>query len=177
VLMLDIDHFKQFNDRFGHETGDRVLKEVGRVLRERVRESDLVARFGGEEFSIVLPDIDQAGAIALAEQLRAGVEHIDLRGAELGTGEGAISVSISIGLAVLASPGIRPADLLRAADRALYDAKHRGRNRVSVAERLGDTVQVRGVGVAAVPPARVAAPAPTLDYAAAAGEPPGSGAP
>jgi diguanylate cyclase (GGDEF)-like protein len=142
VLMLDVDHFKRFNDCFGHETGDRVLKEVGRVLRDGVRASDLVARFGGEEFSVVLPDIDQAGAVALAEQLRHAVQSVSLSTGEVEAG----GISISIGLTVLTTPGIRPVDLLRAADRALYDAKHRGRNQVRVAERFADVWEVRGIG-------------------------------
>jgi len=153
LLMLDVDHFKLFNDRFGHQTGDLVLKEVARVLRERVRESDLVARFGGEEFSVVLPDIDRAGAVALAEQLRHAVEHISL---STGTHEVA-SVSISIGVTVLTQPGTSsPADLLRAADRALYEAKRRGRNQVSIAARLSDGLELpfaesAAIGVQAAP--------------------------
>lgn len=126
VAMLDADYFKRVNDQFGHEIGDAVLRRLADTLKSRLRTSDAVARLGGEEFIAVLPDTDQAGALALAESLRAAVEaHVDpLYG----------SITVSIGVAVGLGPETDGAVLLRCADEALYRAKAGGRNRVCAAE-------------------------------------------
>jgi diguanylate cyclase (GGDEF)-like protein len=129
VFMIDVDHFKQFNDRHGHEAGDTVLREVGRLLREFARESDIAVRYGGEEFTLVLPDADGNVALDRAEALRAAVESLELsfHGSVLGT------LTISIGIALYPEHGRSPNDVLRSADQALYVAKRNGRNRAQLA--------------------------------------------
>lgn len=129
VFMIDVDHFKQFNDRHGHEAGDTVLREVGRLLREFARESDIAVRYGGEEFTLVLPDADGDVALHRAEALRAAVECLELsfHGSVLGT------LTISIGVALYPEHGRSPNDVLRSADQALYVAKRNGRNRAQLA--------------------------------------------
>lgn len=124
LLVCDIDHFKQINDRFGHPAGDRVLREVARILRQSVRNRDTVIRWGGEEFVIVLEDCAQAPAAELAERLRARIG--DHRDAQVG------ACTVSIGLAMRA-PGETMDALFARADAALYQAKRSGRNRLSVA--------------------------------------------
>ena len=130
LFMIDVDHFKQFNDRHGHEAGDTVLREVGRVLREHSRDADIAARYGGEEFTLVLPEADTHVALERAETLRAAIEALSLsfRGSALG------SLTISIGLATYPAHGDTPAALMHRADQALYTAKRSGRNRVHLAE-------------------------------------------
>lgn len=127
VLMVDIDHFKRVNDQFGHQAGDQVLCRVVKVLQERVRSQDLVGRYGGEEFLVVLPGTDVAGALLLAGELREAVE----------SPASAIGVTVSIGVS---GGRLEPGDgwdmLVAAADRALYRAKENGRNRVEVATAL-----------------------------------------
>jgi diguanylate cyclase (GGDEF)-like protein len=123
LLVADIDHFKKFNDAFGHARGDEVLKTVARALLDGVRTQDIVCRYGGEEFALILPGMGGIEAHAVAEDLRRAVAR------ERGpTGE---PVTISVGLATSADPGIAEVtDLFHAADEALYRAKHAGRNRV-----------------------------------------------
>jgi two-component system cell cycle response regulator len=125
LLMLDIDHFKRINDRYGHPAGDSVLAEVGRVLQTRMREYDLVARYGGEEFVILLPEADLAAAKQVAESLRETVAAISIP-----TDQGVIRPTISCGAVALTSPESGVEDLVRRADAALYEAKQSGRNRV-----------------------------------------------
>ena len=129
LLMIDIDHFKLFNDQHGHDVGDQVLLEVAQVLQHQTRGSDVAARYGGEEFTIVLTDMPASLAFERAEQVRAGVEALDLRAAGKSLG----IVTISIGLAQFPTHGSSVAELLIAADKALYEAKRAGRNRVVVA--------------------------------------------
>jgi diguanylate cyclase (GGDEF)-like protein len=126
LLMIDIDHFKSVNDHYGHEVGDRVLIEIAEVCRNIVRTTDIVARLGGEEFAVLLPEtrLDDAGV--LAERLRRAASEMSLA-----HGEGTLSVSVSIG-ASEASPATDIPALLRQADQALYEAKGSGRNRVSL---------------------------------------------
>jgi len=132
VMMVDIDHFKRVNDDLGHLAGDQVLCSVVEVLRARVRSQDLVGRYGGEEFMVVLPDTPLAGAQQLARQLCQAV------GASRCRAEGTeIAVTVSIGVA---GGRLEPGDswdmLISAADRALYRAKENGRNRVEAADGL-----------------------------------------
>jgi diguanylate cyclase (GGDEF)-like protein len=129
LLMIDIDHFKNFNDLHGHEVGDQVLREVAQVLQHQTRGSDVAARYGGEEFTVVLVDIPAELALERAEKVRADVEKLVLHpsGKVVGT------VTISIGLAQFPTHGSTVEALLLAADKALYEAKHAGRNRVVVA--------------------------------------------
>ena len=122
LLVADIDHFKQFNDRFGHLRGDDVLKAVARHLRDGVRGQDTVCRYGGEEFALILPGMNGVQAAAVAESLRAAVEN-----ATLSVGK----VTISVGVACPTDQSIPNVDdFFRAADTALYQAKIQGRNRV-----------------------------------------------
>jgi diguanylate cyclase (GGDEF)-like protein len=127
ILIGDVDHFKKFNDTFGHPVGDLVLVAVGQALRANVRPPDLVARYGGEEFLIILPDTDEGGARLVAERVRVAVSEVVLKA----DGAGDLpQITISLGGACL-SPGQPMADLLSTADRALYESKHAGRNRVA----------------------------------------------
>ncbi len=134
LIMLDIDHFKKFNDTYGHQTGDRVLIALAHVLRETVRgidvkeaerRRDIVARYGGEEFSVILPNTGVQGALAVAERLRHNVE--TFTGMRSDEGQ-QLSITISLGVAEW-QPGQSADHLLHCADDALYEAKHRGRNR------------------------------------------------
>jgi diguanylate cyclase (GGDEF)-like protein len=128
VLMIDIDHFKRFNDSFGHDAGDQILKSVADVLRSGTRTGDVVCRFGGEEFVVVLVDADDQSALARAETLRKAVKEIQLSYGpqQLGT------VTISIGVATFPLVGSSFDEVQQAADAALYRAKASGRNRVEV---------------------------------------------
>jgi diguanylate cyclase (GGDEF)-like protein len=135
LLMIDVDHFKRFNDQHGHEVGDRVLREVAQVLQRNARGSDVAARYGGEEFTVVLTDMPGAQGLERAEQLRLDVERmaIEVGGAAVG------SVTVSIGLAQFPADGSSVEALFLAADKALYEAKRAGRNRVVIASPAGQT--------------------------------------
>ena len=135
VLMIDIDHFKRFNDAQGHQAGDLLLCELGRAFRTLVRGHDVVCRYGGEEFALVMPDIPPEVALERAEQLRNSAENLktNYRGQALGP------VTISVGLAMFPQHGSTPEALLGIADRALYQAKAHGRNRVVRAGELADS--------------------------------------
>jgi diguanylate cyclase (GGDEF)-like protein len=127
LLLLDIDHFKNYNDTNGHVAGDEVLKKVGQLLRGSVREDDVVARYGGEEFVILYPGASKALAYRLAQGLRRAVESHPFAGAErqpLG------AVTISGGVASFPQDAKGAVELIRAADDALYQAKKAGRNRI-----------------------------------------------
>ena len=128
VLMLDIDHFKRFNDSFGHDAGDHLLQEVALALLGNVRERDIVTRYGGEEFTILMPAASLQRAQERAEAIRVAVAGTTLvhRGVELGR------VTVSIGLAANPQHGKTTQQLLLAADKALYQAKEQGRDRVLV---------------------------------------------
>jgi diguanylate cyclase (GGDEF)-like protein len=128
VLMLDLDHFKAINDRFGHAVGDRALKHAGALLKAGVREVDSVARFGGEEFVALMPGAGIEAARAVAERLRE-----DLVTHPLASDAANVSLSASIGLAQWDDPGEDASHLLARADAALYCAKLQGRNRVVTA--------------------------------------------
>jgi diguanylate cyclase (GGDEF)-like protein len=125
VLACDLDHFKQINDVYGHESGDRVLKETAYVMRKHLRSFELVYRMGGEEFLIVLPGASLAEGTAIAERVRAAVETARPCG---------LDVTVSVGVAAASGNGVVFEPLFRAADAMLYEAKRTGRNRVA-AER------------------------------------------
>lgn len=126
-LMIDIDHFKQCNDSFGHLTGDAVLKEVARQILDCVREIDLVARFGGEEFSVLLPDTDKVGAANVAERIRSSIDR-----QKINAYDETIKVKVSIGVAGFPEDSTEAQGLIEKSDQALYRAKQEGRNRVCV---------------------------------------------
>jgi diguanylate cyclase (GGDEF)-like protein len=125
LLMFDIDFFKRINDQYGHLAGDHVLRELARVVQERIRREEVFARYGGEEFVILLPETPLPGAAALAENLRARVANH----AFVFQGE-RIPVTVSIGTALLGENDKVAADLIQRADEKLYEAKRGGRNRV-----------------------------------------------
>lgn len=135
LLMLDIDHFKKFNDTYGHSVGDQVIRLIASVLRERVRENDLPARYGGEELIAVLPGADLATCHEVAERIRTTVAgcHLTRRS----TGESLPDISVSIGVAQF-RPGESMATLIERCDRALYKAKAQGRNCVVSEDDLTD---------------------------------------
>jgi diguanylate cyclase (GGDEF)-like protein len=141
VLMLDIDHFKQLNDTYGHEAGDVVLREVATVMRQAVRSEDTICRYGGEEFVAILPELAIDDALTRAESIRHLVSELRL----YHRGEALREITISVGIAVYPQNGKSPDQLLSLADRALYEAKHLGRNRVVLAEHLA-SAQPAGSG-------------------------------
>ncbi len=137
LLVLDLDHFKALNDRFGHQVGDQALASVGEALRSALRDSDFAGRNGGEEFAIMLPDTSLTGALAAAEKIRASIADISMAGLDL-------VITASIGIAIYPDHAVGSERLERLADAALFVAKRSGRNRVEVAaptdERLETTV-------------------------------------
>jgi diguanylate cyclase (GGDEF)-like protein len=133
VILLDIDHFKRFNDELGHAAGDAVLVEVGRVIRQEMRASDLAGRLGGEEFVLLLGHCDLARGFAFAERLRAAIESISLP-ASGSPGQAPLSTTASLGVAMSTAQSATLERLLSRADAAMYLAKAGGRNRVMSAE-------------------------------------------
>ncbi len=127
LLMVDIDGFKEYNDRCGHPAGDEILKKVARILRRSCRETDPVARYGGDEFAIIAPETNQDGASALASRLKQKIEQARL-------GDGISCLTISIGLASYPSDAHDKGQLIFQADQALYRAKHGGGNRLCLPE-------------------------------------------
>ena len=126
VMMLDVDHFKLMNDTFGHEAGDIVLREVAECFRRSLRDEDIICRYGGEEFVVIMPDANEETAVRRAEMIRSAVSEIrtHYRGELLG------SVTISVGIAMYPDAGKDGGNLIQVADGALYRAKHAGRNQV-----------------------------------------------
>jgi len=135
VMMFDIDHFKQFNDTFGHDGGDAVLRELGTYLKNQVRGSDVISRYGGEEFLLLLSPTTLEGAKMRAEQIREGVKLLSVRHARKSLG----TITISAGMAVFPDHASEAEALVKAADIALYQAKLGGRDRVVVFGKAGQT--------------------------------------
>lgn len=124
VALIDLDHFKRVNDQYGHPAGDRVIKNLARLLRQRLRGADVVGRYGGEEFAVALPDTALDNAVAVLEQLRTA-----FAGINQGSGSARFHVTCSIGVAQC-PPFVDGEALIAAADTALYEAKRQGRNQV-----------------------------------------------
>jgi diguanylate cyclase len=135
LLMADIDHFKSFNDRYGHQTGDQVLRLVAHTIKVSIKGRDTAARYGGEEFGIILGGIAKEDASKVAEQIREAVMAKELL--KRSTGENLGRVTISIGLTE-AMPSDTPKSLIERADKALYVAKRTGRNRCVIAHETGE---------------------------------------
>ncbi len=143
VLMLDIDHFKRFNDSFGHEAGDALLANFGTLLGKILRKEDISCRYGGEEFTVLMPEADAELAKTRAEQICAAVRAMDVQFHNLPLGR----VTISIGIATLPIHGNTPEDLLRKADLALYAAKRGGRDQARIADN-NPVIDIRDSGAA-----------------------------
>lgn len=126
LLIIDIDHFKNVNDTYGHPVGDRILKELGKILKNTSRSFDVVSRNGGEEFSVILPDCQSELAIEIAERIRKAVEIHDFKVSSLDS----INITVSIGAATYPETVTDTARIVGTADKCLYKAKRTGRNRV-----------------------------------------------
>ena len=122
-LMIDIDDFKKCNDTHGHLVGDVILKDVSRIIKEGVREIDLVARYGGEEFSIILPETDKNGAMLAAERVRKKIDENVFKAYDE-----ILKVTVSIGVSVYPEDGSDAGEIVERADKALYAAKNSGKN-------------------------------------------------
>ena len=133
LLLLDLDHFKAFNDNYGHQVGDDCLRAVAATLSATLRDSDIAARYGGEELAVILPDTHSVAAEALAERFRAAVEALGVTHCANPEGGGFATVSIGVATALSRDGGTiaMPEGLLLSADLALYKAKHEGRNRTA----------------------------------------------
>lgn len=138
LMLIDIDHFKRFNDTWGHQTGDQVLRLVAMTLKSNIKGKDIAARYGGEEFAAILPDTDLEGAVILADNIRKAIQAKELL--KRSTNEKLGRVTASFGVAMF-RPDDTPSSLVERADRCLYAAKHAGRNKVvSEIELDGDIV-------------------------------------
>jgi len=138
LIMLDLDHFKQFNDRHGHETGNDVLRRVGQMLRSAVRDADMAARYGGEEFAVLIRG-DEMHGYELAERLRHAVETAAVEVRE----GGEVFCAISAGVATYPEGAADETELVERADDALYESKRRGRNRVTIYAGVAEQVALR----------------------------------
>jgi diguanylate cyclase (GGDEF)-like protein len=143
VFMLDADYFKRFNDQFGHETGDAVLRTLGKTIKESCRRNDLPCRFGGEEFTVVLTDIGRQEATQWGERLLSKVRGLGLKSGEKDLGR----IAISAGIALYPEHGEDIETLLQAADIALYEAKQSGRDRLVVYRGIAGDAKPRSVAM------------------------------
>jgi diguanylate cyclase (GGDEF)-like protein len=134
LLMVDVDHFKALNDRFGHQGGDEILKMLGSALQKECRDFDTVARYGGEEFAVILPGTGHGASATAGERFRKLVENLDTP----------IPVTASVGAATFPTSALDPDALVRTADNALYESKRSGRNLVTVAPRRRAERKVAG---------------------------------
>jgi diguanylate cyclase (GGDEF)-like protein len=131
-VLFDLDHFKKFNDRFGHNAGDATLRDVSAFVQKNSRAEDILCRYGGEEFLLVLSDCSSKVLIERAEQIREGVKKLRLGNEQRPLGD----ITLSIGAALFPDHGRTLEELFQAADAALYQAKRAGRDRVAVADPL-----------------------------------------
>jgi len=129
LIMLDIDHFKRFNDTFGHEAGDALLRELGSFLMQEIRGGDFACRYGGEEFVLILPEISPEHVLSSAERMREKVKELNVQY----SGGVLENITLSLGVALFPMHGTSGKTILRAADGALYEAKHKGRDQVVMA--------------------------------------------
>ena len=138
VIMMDLDHFKDYNDTYGHNAGDELLVALGQLILGQVRQEDIACRYGGEEFLLIMPGVPLEIAIERANELNLTVKRLHMHNTALRR------VTISAGVAAFPEHGSTPKTLIQAADRALYRAKEEGRDRVMVAP----TSQVKAEGPA-----------------------------
>jgi diguanylate cyclase (GGDEF)-like protein len=135
VLFVDLDHFKRFNDTFGHDAGDFVLRAVADLFRRLFRVDDVICRYGGEEFGIILPESSLENAVIRANALREAAKKMEMRYKNRGLG----TVTLSVGVATFPEHGENSEDLLKTADQSLYKSKAAGRDQVTAAaRRIGD---------------------------------------
>jgi len=127
LLILDVDHFKNYNDTLGHPAGDEVLRGLGQILKDTIRENDIAARYGGEEFAVILPAVQEEGAMVLADRIRENIEHSYFTQQEI---QPLGKITVSVGAASLPDDSDDYKELITCADEALYEAKNNGRNRV-----------------------------------------------
>jgi diguanylate cyclase (GGDEF)-like protein len=153
VLMIDLDHFKWINDSYGHPAGDDVLRNLAQLLNDVTRPSDVVGRFGGEEFLVLLPETDQAGAAGTGERIRGAVAALRIPTTDKRGGQTTIAGrTASIGVAVYPDHGTSLESLMQAADAAVYEAKEGGRNQVRIATRRPSPRTGEGAGPKAPSP-------------------------
>lgn len=148
LMIIDIDHFKTFNDTYGHQTGDQVLRLVAMTLKSNIKGKDLAARYGGEEFVAILPSTDLEGAVIVAENIRRAIQAKELL--KRSTNEKLGRITASFGVAAF-GPGDTAATLIERADRCMYAAKHAGRNRVisqTALEAMQKAAEAKVVSVA-----------------------------
>ncbi|MET3925282.1 GGDEF domain-containing protein [Devosia sp. 2618] len=143
LMIVDIDHFKNFNDTYGHQTGDQVLRLVAMTLKSNIKGKDLAARYGGEEFVAILPSTDVEGAVIVAENVRSAIQAKELL--KRSTNEKLGRITASFGVAAF-RPNDTASSLIERADRCLYAAKHAGRNRVLSEKELENAPPRRAVG-------------------------------
>lgn len=129
IIMLDVDHFKRFNDTFGHEAGDAVLRKLGQFLHTHIRVSDIACRYGGEELTLILPEASLDVTHQRAEQIREGVKHLQVQHRH----QPLDAITLSLGVACFPQHGLTGEAVMQAADAALYRAKKEGRDAVRVA--------------------------------------------
>ena len=139
LMLLDIDHFKRFNDTWGHQTGDQVLRLVAMTLKSNIKGQDTAARYGGEEFAGILPETDLEGAIIVADNIRKAIQAKELLKRSTNEKLGRITASFVV---AMYREGDTPSTLIERADRCLYAATHAGRNRVLGETELKDDVIV-----------------------------------
>ncbi|MGE5656907.1 MAG: GGDEF domain-containing protein, partial [Actinomycetota bacterium] len=129
IIMLDVDHFKRFNDTYGHEAGDIVLRELGKFISSSIFKADIACRYGGEEFILLMPEVSLETVQQRAEQLRSGIKRLNFRY----RGQALEEVTLSLGIAMFPEHGMTGEATIAVADRALYRAKKEGRDRVVTA--------------------------------------------
>ncbi len=149
ILLFDLDHFKRVNDEHGHQAGDRMLIEICNLVNDQLRDSDILSRYGGEEFLVIAPNTGPAEAALLAERLRARIEaNVFLKDHEESTAQG-LPITISIGIASFDDDNDNDETLIGNADRNLYQAKHEGRNRVVGGHDAATNAGITGIATRA----------------------------